>query len=75
MKNQGANRAFQSRKSYGQGLMRLWLLINALFKRRTVLGRQVQLSLLPDGSRTTAARVSVIFGIRRVVRELRPFIT
>ena len=54
--------------------MRFWLLINALLKRRAVPKRQVQLSLLPDGSRTEAARVSVTFGIRRVVRESCPFI-
>ena len=54
--------------------MQLWLLINSFLKRRAVPERQVQLSLLPDGLRTEVARVSVIFGIRKVVRESRPFI-
>ena len=73
-KDHGVDQAFWFQKSYGQGLMWLWLLMNALLKRRAIPGRQVQLSLLPDGSWTEAARVSIIFGIRRVFRESCPFI-
>ena len=45
-----------------------------LLKRSVVPRRQVQLSLMPDGSRTEVVRVSIIFGICKVVHESRPFI-
>ena len=39
-----------------------------------LISKDALLSLLPDGLRTKAARMSVIFGIRRVIRESCPFI-
>ena len=52
----------------------LWLLINAHLKRRAVSRRQIQLSLLSDGSWIEATCVSVGFGIRKAVRKSCPFV-